>query len=286
MYVVIRFVFGLAVGSFLNVLATRYNPDKFLLTEETAGGRSHCPHCKHVLSWHELIPVISFLLLRAKCAHCKTKISWLYPLGEIISGLIFAFVPEVIYAVQYPTPSFFSPVILIWVVIFLLLQLLSFIDYRLQLIPDEGNLLLIVLGALATFAYPLNILGIKAGSFVGHYAYLFGFQDSLWVNRILGVIIAVVFFSILILITKGKGMGVGDLKLSLGLGLVFGWPDVALVIGFAFIIGAIFGLGLVFLKKKSAKLAVPFVPFLALGAATVFFFGLPIMNWYFSLLYL
>ncbi|TSC60575.1 MAG: leader peptidase (prepilin peptidase) / N-methyltransferase [Parcubacteria group bacterium LiPW_15] len=284
MELIIRFIFGLAIGSFLNVLATRYDPDKFLLTKQTMGGRSHCPRCKHILSAWELIPIFSFLVQRRKCAHCGEKISWLYPLGEISGGLILAFVPEIIFSISYPTPPFFSPVVLIWVVIFLILQLLSFIDYRFQLIPDEGTFLLVVLGALSTFAYPLKILGIKASSFLGHYAYLFGFQDSLVVNRLFGVVVAVLFFGLLILATKGKGMGMGDMKLSLGLGLIFGWPDVALVVGFAFVIGAIFGLGLMLFKKKTAKGAVPFVPFLAVGSATLFFFGLPIANWYFGLL--
>lgn len=286
MELIIRFVFGLAIGSFLNVLATRYDPDKFLVTKKSIGGRSHCPKCGHILSAWELIPVLSFLIQRRRCLHCGEKISWIYPMGEISGGLILAFVPEVIFSFSYPAPSFFSPVVLVWVAIFLVLQLLAFIDYRFQLIPDEGTLLLIVLGALSAFAYPLQILGMKVSSFLGHYAYLFGFQDSLVVNRLFGMILAVLFFGLLILITKGRGMGMGDMKLSLGLGLVFGWPDVALVVGFAFIIGAIFGLGLMFFKKKTAKGAVPFVPFLAFGAAAVFFFGLPIVDWYFSLLYL
>lgn len=286
MYLIIRFIFGLAVGSFLNVLALRYNSDEFLLTKKTTGGRSRCPQCGHALSWYELIPIISFILQKRKCLDCGKKISWIYPLGEICGGLIFAFVPKVIASLYYPAPSFFSPAVLIWIAIFLTLQLLSFIDYRLQIIPDEGSLLLIILGALASFAYPIKILGVKASSFIGHYAFLFGFQDSPWVNRILGVVAAALFFGTLILITKGKGMGMGDLKLSVGLGLIFGWPDVVLAIGFAFIIGALFGSVLILSGRKNAKNAVPFVPFLALGAALVFFFGYPITNWYFGLLYI
>jgi prepilin signal peptidase PulO-like enzyme (type II secretory pathway) len=282
---VIRFFFGLAIGSFLNVIACRYDPDRFLFGKKSFGGRSRCPHCDHVLSAWELIPILSFLLERRKCAHCRGKISWFYPLGEITSGLILAFVPEVVRSMHYPAgPLSYYPEAALWVAIFLLLQLLSFIDYRLQLIPDEGSILLMILGAFATFVFPIKMLGLKAGSFIGHYAYLFGFQDSLWLNRLFGVMIAAIFFALLISVTKGRGMGVGDLKLSIGLGLVFGWPDIALAIGFAFVIGAVFGLGLILSKKKTGKGAVPFVPFLALGSAAVFFFGFEITKWYFGLI--
>lgn len=286
MYLAIRFIFGLAVGSFLNVIVTRYNPDEFLLTKKVLGGRSICPHCKHQLSWYELVPVLSFAIQGGKCRNCKTKISWLYPLGELTTGLIFAFVPDKIAAISYPAISFFSPQVILWVSIFLVLQLLAFIDWRLQMVPDEGSLLLVILGALATFAYPIKIIGAKMLSFTGHYALLFGVQDSLWANRALALILAVTFFGLLTLITRGRGIGFGDLKLSIGLALIFGWPDVVLVMGFAFILGAIIGALLMLLKKKTMKSAVPFVPFLALGSVMIFFFGFQIVNWYFNLLYI
>lgn len=286
MYLIIRFAFGLAIGSFLNVLATRYDPDEFLFTKKTVGGRSACPHCKRILRWYELIPILSFIFQGGRCLNCKEKISWLYPLGELTAGLIFALVPDKIAAISYPAISFFSPQIILWVSIFLTLQLLAFIDWRLGLVPDEGSLLLVILGALAAFAYPINVVGVKVLSFIGHFALLFGAQDSLWTNRALALIIAALFFGFLSLITKGKGIGFGDLKLSLGLALVFGWPDMVLAMGFAFILGAIAGGLLLLFKRRTMKSAVPFVPFLALGSALVFFFGFQIVNFYFGFLYL
>ncbi|MDO8504370.1 MAG: prepilin peptidase [Candidatus Liptonbacteria bacterium] len=281
---IIRFIFGLAVGSFLNVLATRYNPDGFLLSKNSLGGRSHCPHCKHALSWYELVPLVSFAVQGGKCLNCRAKISFLYPIGELLGGLIFVFVPEKIASLSYPAPSFLSAQVFVWLCIFLLLQLLSFIDFRFQIIPDEGSLALVVLGVLASFVYPLNILGMKAFSFIGHYAYLFNFQDSLVANRLFGVAVGAAFFGLLILITRGRGMGFGDLKLSLGLGLIFGWPDVLLVIGFAFIIGALIGGFLLLARRETMKSSLPFVPFLALGAVLVFFYGYKLTDFYFSFL--
>jgi prepilin signal peptidase PulO-like enzyme (type II secretory pathway) len=286
MYLAIRFIFGLAIGSFLNVLVTRYNPDKFLLTKKTIGGRSICPKCKHELSWYELIPLISFAIQGGKCRNCKTKISWLYPLGELTTGLILAFVPDKIAAISYPAVSFFSPEVVLWILIFITLQLLAFIDFRLQIVPDEGSLALIILGALATFVYSPSILGVASSSFVGHYALLFGFQGSLWTNRLLALVLLIVFFGLLSLITKGRGIGMGDLKLSLGLALVFGWPDAVIAIGFAFILGAVVGGLLLLFKGKTMKTAVPFVPFIALGAVLVFLLGFQVVDKYFGLLYI
>lgn len=284
MYGIIRFFFGLAVGSFLNVLAVRYNPDRFLLTRETLGGRSHCPGCKKRLSWYELVPIVSFVLQRGRCLNCKMKISWIYPLGELLSGLIFLFVPEVVASVSYPVPGQLSPQVILWILVFLTLQLMTFIDFRLQLVPDEGSVALIILGALSAFVYPLHSLGLKAFSFIGHYAYLFGFQNTMLGNRLFGVVVGALFFTLLILITRGKGMGIGDLKLSLGLGLLFGWPDIAVLIGIAFVLGAIVGGALLLLRRKKMKAAVPFVPFLAASAALVFFFGFNLASAYFGLL--
>src|SRR5688572_16941297 len=80
---VILFVFGAVVGSFLNVVGLRWG------TGRGVGGRSECPRCGKVLNWAELVPVISFLILRARCRHCLAPISWQYPIVEILTGLVF-----------------------------------------------------------------------------------------------------------------------------------------------------------------------------------------------------
>src|SRR5581483_8885445 len=92
-WIVCLFVFGLAIGSFLNVVALRYDGNRFVLDPKAIGGRSHCPHCKKTLQWYELIPLASFAIQRGKCRGCGVRIGFRYPFVEFLSGLIFALVP-------------------------------------------------------------------------------------------------------------------------------------------------------------------------------------------------
>jgi prepilin signal peptidase PulO-like enzyme (type II secretory pathway) len=229
-----------------------------------------------------LLPLISFIIQGGKCRHCKTKLSLIHPTGELIMGLIFAFLPERIASFGLPSASLYSPEIILWMLVAITLYLLSFIDLRLHIVPDEGNLFLVILGALSTFVYPIKALGVKVFSFLGPYANLFGFQEGEWSNRLLATILSMAFFGFLILITKGRGMGVGDLKMSIGLGLLFGWPDVAVLIGLAFIFGAILGVYLIASKNTTLKTAVPFVPFLVLASFVIIFFGKELVTSYFN----
>ena len=285
----ILFVFGLAIGSFLNVVALRYRPTFKLLDFKTLklylGGRSKCPVCDETLAWYELIPIFSFLIQKKKCRHCGHRISLQYPLIEILSGLIFVFVPLVLVASGYTLMA-----ILIWILIFLLFLLLSIIDFRQYIIPDSINLSLAVLGIVLIISQSLN-LSISQSSFLGYYANLFNFwplsvvsgQLSVVINHLFAAFIAMLFFGAIILLTKGKAMGLGDLKLVGPLGLIFGWPDILMVLFLAFIIGAIFSVILLIGKKKKIKEAVPFGPFLVVAASLTFFFGYQIIDGYFKL---
>lgn len=266
---IIRFVFGLFFGSFLNVIGTRYKEDEFLLSKNTLGGRSHCPHCGKTLPWYELIPLVSFIIQRGRCRSCKGSISFQYPLVELISASIFAFVP-LVSGDNIRYSSF-------WICIFLILLLMSIIDFRLHIIPDELNILLFISGlALLAFNIPSD--------FSGPFAMLFGFEGNRFANHLLSAGVLGTFFGLVILITKGKGMGMGDLKLAVPLGLVFGWPGGFIISILSFIIGAIFGIALIALKKKNRRGHLPFGPFLALGSASFFFFGEKILSFYFEFL--
>jgi len=151
-------------------------------------------------------------------------------------------------------------------------------------IPDQCNILLGAIGLLLGILKYLNIEKFPyQGSFIGNYAQIMGQNPSLVINLIFALLAGAVVFGGLIFFTKGRGMGLGDLKLALPIALLLSWPDTILAIAFAFIIGAIFGLILIWNNKKTFKEAVPFGPFLALGVYVVIFYGQPILRWYFSL---
>ena len=139
------FIFGLAIGSFLNVVSLRYRPEQKLLDLKIIGGRSACPHCQKTLRWYELIPLLSFIVQFGKCRSCGQRLSLQYPLVEILTGLIFVFVP---YLLSSILNSQFSILIAVWLLIFILFLLLSIIDFRHYIIPDSINLSLAVLGVV------------------------------------------------------------------------------------------------------------------------------------------
>lgn len=283
MTALIRFFFGAAIGSFLDVVALRYDPDRFLFSRASIGGRSRCPSCRKVLGWHELIPIVSFLLQRGRCRSCKAQIAIEHFWAEIVSGLIFMYVPIVVRATAiswYPLRYLWAAEAL-WVALLLALLLITLIDIRLYLIPDEASI------AIGAAGIALAYLGAHAfgpgTSFLGHYAFLFGFRGDMAVNRLIGAAAAAALFGFLVFVTKGKGMGMGDLKLAAALGIAFGWPDALISFAFAFVLGSLFGIWHIVRGKGSMKSAVPFGPFLALGASAVFFFGEPLARAYFSL---
>lgn len=281
----ILFVFGVAIGSFLNVVALRYDGTRFLLDRHALGGRSHCPHCGETLRWFELVPLVSFMMLGARCARCKAPISFQYPVVELFSGLIFALVPWriAVFAAGTAAAGGVPFVILaaLWIIVFEALLVMSLIDIRLGIIPDELNIFLFVAGIFLAI-FTVGYVGSSNGSFAGAYAVLFGLQGDFWINRIAAMALAAAFFALLIWITRGRGMGMGDLKLAVPLGLVFGWPDVLLVVAAGSVIGAVVGIILMIAGRKKMKSTVPFGPFLAVGAAVVFFFAYPLFQWYFS----
>jgi len=265
----ILFIFGIVFGSFLNVVILRYDGDHFLFDTKMIGGRSHCMHCGETLRWFELVPILSFLIQRGRCRRCDATLSVQYPVVELVSGLIFIFVPLTLGG----GTAFISalaatvPLLLItslWVAVFEALLVMAVIDIRLGIIPDEINIF-------------LGVVGIFLAIFSGG-------QGSAAMSAIIGAAAAGIFFAVLIAVTYGKGMGMGDLKLAIPLGLLFGWPGIVLVAIFAFVLGAIVGVAAIVRGENTMKGTLPFGPFLALGATAVFFWGAPVLSWYLSLL--
>lgn len=282
------FILGLCLGSFINVVALRYQPEKNFLGGFS--GRSHCPHCKKTLRWSELVPILSFILQKGRCRSCKQGLSFQYPIIEILSGLILVLVPRKIigFALAAGVNSAGAALLsIIWILAFLILLLIALIDLRLRIIPDGLNLSLAILGLAGAlthyyfFGFGL-IDGVVRGSFFGHYAMIFWFGESLGINVLAGVLFGGLFFGGLYVLTRGNGIGFGDVKLGAALGLLFSWPDIVLVSMLAFIIGAIISVGLILSRKKTIKDALPFAPFAAVAAGIVFFGGFNIINAYFN----
>lgn len=275
MLAILLFIFGLTIGSFLNVVAFRYSEEKDLFSTDHLGGRSKCQHCYQQLSWYELIPVFSFLFQKGKCWICYKKLSWQYLLVELASGLIFL-LP--FYFLNYALIES-----IIWILVFLTFLLIWAIDFRLYLIPDELNLVLAGLGlVLVDFKNLYGQFGQFSGSFLGSYAALFGLRDNIWVNHFAAALVGAGLVAAIIFLSRGRGMGMGDLKLMAALGLLFGWPDILMIFISASVIGAAVSLVLMALRKKTMKSHLPFGPFLVLGAWLTFFFGSAILRVYFN----
>lgn len=240
---VILFVFGTLFGSFLNVVGLRWDLSGGL---SRFGGRSKCPHCGKTLTWYELVPIVSFLILRGKCRDCKGSISYQYPFIEILTGLVFATVPLM-----------FIPVFSIYIVILIY-------DIRYKIIPDTLVYTSIVLSFLVTllFGHPSG-LDWLAGPI------LFLFFGSIW------------FFSG----GRAMGFGDAKLGLSVGLllGLAEGISAMVLAfwIGATFALIYMFLNKMNFLKNSKSltmKSEVPFAPFIILGAWISTVFSLNIFN--------
>lgn len=250
---IIFFIFGLIIGSFLNVVIIRLN------TQKSFGGRSGCMSCQNKLTWYELIPIFSFLGLGGRCRNCKTKISFQYPLVELITGLIFALL-----FLKFQDIFFFNTLTFIftyayYVTVFSLLVVIAVYDLKHKIIPDILSLVLVFLAFLGLFFFTNY-------GFSPHIPTLLGF--------LAGPIIAAPF-AFLWLVSSGKWMGLGDAKLAISLGWLLGLSLGFSGVVFAFWIGSIVGLSLViFSKKHGMKSEIPFAPYLVFGTLLVFLFGL------------
>lgn len=284
------FLFGLAIGSFLNVLIFRYDPEK-KFTLRTAGGRSRCLHCGRTLRWFELVPVLSFLFQSGKCRRCGKRISLQYPVVELASAALFVYVPVLIKSFLFqvsfmPAPWIIAGLSALWTVVFLSLLAVFFIDIRHFVIPNYLNSFIFFLGVVWTAIGQILSFGgsLSKGSFLGSYADLFYFSGSFLINHLLGSVLAAGFFLLIVFLSKGRGMGVGDVKLMAGLGLLFGYPDILMVMALSFIFGTLYSIPLLLARVKRMSDRIPFGPFIVVAAFVVFFFGLDVFKGYFAII--
>ncbi len=249
------FIFGLFIGSFLNVLADRLSRD------ETINGRSKCESCKHVLNWYDLLPIISYTLLRGKCRYCRASISLEYPGSEILTGVIFV-LTYYLSSTYYELPYLH----LVHIVIASIFVVVLLSDIRYQIIPDEMQ---IALAAMALWRFFL--LGIDPQMSFFQNIMSVSFLSELGIRVVAGVAVMIPLL-VIYLLTKGKGMGFGDVKFAFNMGLLLGiWPG-ALALYISFMIGGIVGIIFLLMKKGGLKSKIAFGPFLVIATYIVLFY--------------
>lgn len=274
---IIIFVFGLLIGSFLNVVIFRLESG-----EKIVNDRSKCMNCGHILAWRDLLPLCSFLFLKGKCRYCQKKISWQYPLVELSTGIMFVLIfnfqllasdSYLISNIQYPIGS-----LLFWFLTSAALIVVFVYDLKHYIIPDK------IIYSAITVALGFNLfndLGII--SKLGILDLQFIIYNSIFLNYLFAAIIASAFFLSIVIITRGKGMGGGDIKLAFLMGLLLGWPMIIFSVFLSFVVGSIVGVFLILVGRKKIKSMIPFGPFLILGTFVGLFFGEKIIKWYFNI---
>jgi len=251
--VIYIFLFGMCIGSFMNVCIYRLPLEKSIADP----ARSVCPSCGNMIKYYDNIPVLSYLWLKGRCRHCSAPISLRYPLVEALTGLAAA---SVFFAFGLTFEG------LIYFVFIAALLVITFIDIDHKIIPNVISIPGIPIGLIASFALPQvtfkeSALGLLAGG------------GSL-------LIVAWVYHQL----TRKEGMGGGDIKLLAMIGTIVGWKGVLFTVFVSSAVGSLVGLTVMLAKGKNMKFAVPFGPFLAIGAVTYIFFGQSILYWYFHLL--
>ncbi len=260
--IVTFFLFGLIIGSFLNVVICRMN------TARSLGGRSACMSCQNQLCWYELVPLFSFMGLKGRCRVCKSKISLQYPLVELVSGIIFVSVFYKLQNIFFIDIFTFSVTYLYYVVMFGILLVIVVYDIKHKIIPDNLSLMFGSLAFIGMFFIDCNSLSS------------FYFHTPSILQLLSGVFVALPFF-LLWLVSRGAWMGLGDAKLALGLGWFLGLSVALSALALSFWIGTVIGLGLIFFKGYRMKSEIPFAPYLALGTFLAFIFQLNIFQIYF-----
>lgn len=249
-------VFGLLIGSFLNVCIYRMPRNLSIVFPS-----SRCTACNSEIRAWDNIPVISYLLLGGRCRNCKAKISLRYPLVEALNAFLYA-------AVVWRYGIGWNSVV--YAVLCSALVVITFIDLEFQIIPDRITLAGIPLG-LVTGSFLLPDPFMRAE--------LLGYRASL-IGALGGFLLFFLVAELSYRLLKQEGMGGGDIKMMAMVGALTGWKSVLLTTFLGSLAGSLIGVFLMILKGRGRKTKIPFGPFLALGALITLFFGQEILLWY------
>ena len=267
-YEVFALLVGLCVGSFLNVCIARMPEDRSVVKP-----RSHCPACGQGIRAIDNIPIVSWVILRARCRDCGTKISMLYPIIELMTGLLV----WLLYQRFIPTPEMLTVgngvTLLLMIVFVAMLVAMTFIDLRHYIIPDEFSI----------YAAPIGIAGVALVSALG------GMHPVLaqsWSASFIGAALGGGSLGFIMLaywlIRREEGMGLGDVKLLMMMGAFLGpLPAVPFILIVSSMAGALVGIPLALLGNKGLRVAMPFGPFLAFAGILYVLHGPEIVQIYF-----
>ncbi len=246
---ILVFIFGLCFGSFANVCIYRMPRDISIVKPD-----SHCPNCKNPINWYDNIPLISYILLRAKCRNCGEKISAIYPCVELLCGVLFL---SVYFLFGY------SYILIPFCLLVFSLLAITAIDFEFQIIPDEFSFMLMIVGfATSWFNYTLGdtVFERMLNSFLGFFAG----GGSLYLVAVLGKFLY-----------KKDAMGGGDIKIMAGVGTFLGWDRVLFAIAVACFLGSVIGIFLIIFKKILRRQEMAFGPYLAIASYLVLFLPQP-----------
>ena len=235
------FLFGIVIGSFLNVCIFRIPNHETVVTE-----RSHCMNCGYQLSWYDMVPVFSWLCLGGKCRKCKTPISPQYPIVEAVNGILYM----VVFAVNG-----FSLESILYCLFVSALLVLSMIDWRTYEIPIGINIFILVLGILHT-----------------------ALDYSNWLTYVVGFFSVSLFLFLLLWISKGRAIGGGDVKLMAVAGLLLGWKLAILAFFIGCIVGSV--IHLLRMKLSGADKVLAMGPYLSVGLFIAALWGNAMIGWY------
>jgi len=238
------FIYGILVGSFLNVCIYRIPKHESIVTTP-----SHCMSCGYGLKWYDLVPVFSWLCLRGKCRKCKAPISVQYPIVEAVNGILWVLIiAKCGLTVEGVLYCLFTSALFV----------LSVIDFRTYEIPLGINVFIALLGGVRLVTDLQN-----------------------WWIYLLGAVLVSGIFYIAVLVTKGRGMGGGDVRLMAAAGLLLGAPKVFLAMMLGCLFGVVIHSIRMVVSKKDHMLA--FGPYLAMGLFLSALWGEPVITWYFGM---
>lgn len=245
LFYIIIFLYGIVIGSFLNVCIYRI-PAK----EDIVRTRSHCMNCGYKLEWYDLVPLLSYLILRGRCRKCKAKLSAQYPLIEAANGVLYVVI-TIVNGADIDS--------LLYCLLASALLTLSVIDFRTYEIPLGINIFILALGLIRV-----------ATDYSG------------WLDYLIGLFSVSAFLAIIYYVTKGRGIGGGDVKLMAACGLVLGWKLIILAFFIGCILGAVIHVARMKISGESHVLAMG--PYLSAGVFIAMLWGSRMLDWYFRLL--